>query len=172
MNKGTDQIMTDNKIDLNAEVPLADLKLPARLQESSDAADAFAAGPYDNLLMNVTYDTSKLELPHKVTYDDFMQVELRVGTVVAAEPVPKSKKLLKLTVDFGETPRQVIAGIGQTFQPGMLVGHQYVFVTNMSPREVVKGFWSHGMILASGLDSEHLTLLRPEVTAPNGARFQ
>jgi methionine--tRNA ligase beta chain len=107
-----------------------------------------------------------------IDFSDFEKVALRVGTVIAAERVPKKDKLLKLSVDFDEgSPRQVIAGIGKTFQPESLVGQQYVFVANLAPREVLKGLVSNGMILATGPDAEHLVLIRPEVGAPNGARF-
>ena len=117
--------------------------------------------------LQVTLSLSQIE------YADFEKVELRVGTVVAAEAVPKSKKLLKLSVDFGEgSLRQVIAGIAETFTPEPLVRGQFVFVTNLAPREVVKGYVSNGMILASGPDSAHLTLLRPETFVPNGSRFR
>jgi len=117
------------------------------------------------------------ELPKKdaITFEDFQKVELRAGTVVSAERVPKKDKLLKLMVNFGEAaPRQIIAGIGKTFEPALIVGHQYLFVTNLAPRDVLKGLTSHGMILATGPDAEHLTLVRPSsnVDIPDGSQFR
>jgi len=158
------------------------LKDPKFAQEFADAGNALAAGLRANPIaaqdegtppplppepLQVTRDLMTIE------FADFEKVVLRVGTVISAERVPKKDKLLKLMVDFDEgSPRQVIAGIGKTFHPESLVGHQYVFVTNLAPREVLKGLLSKGMILATGPDDEHLVLVRPEVGVLNGARFR
>lgn len=158
------------------------LKDPKFAQEFADAGNALAAGlranplaaqdegsplPLPPVPLQVTYSIAP-----PIAYEDFDKVHLRVGTVIDAEKVPKKDKLLKLSVDFGEgSLRQVIAGIALTFQPDMLKGHQYVFVTNLAPREVVKGYVSNGMILATG-EPDHLSLVHPETRVENGSRFR
>ena len=105
------------------------------------------------------------------TFEEFMKVDLRVGTIRSAERVPKSDKLLKLQVSFGSMgDRQILAGIGKTFEPSELVGHKSVFVVNLPPRKMM-GLESHGMILATGAP-EALTLLTiPSSAAVEGYRF-
>jgi len=86
-----------------------------------------------------------------IQYDDFAKVELRVGLVRAAEPVPKADKLLRLAVDVGEPePRTIVAGIAQAYpDPGQLVGKRIVVVANLAPKPL-RGITSHGMLLAAG----------------------
>ena len=96
-----------------------------------------------------------------ITIDQFFQVSLRVGSVVEAEEVPKSKKLLKLQVDLGEErPRQIVAGIKEWYSPDDLVGTQVCVVANLKPAKLM-GMVSEGMILAAK-DEEGLSLIRPE----------
>ncbi len=86
-----------------------------------------------------------------IQYDDFAKVELRVGQVKAAVPVPKADKLLQLTVDVGEPePRTIVAGIAQAYpDPQALVGKRIVVVANLAPRPL-RGITSQGMLLAAG----------------------
>ncbi len=87
-----------------------------------------------------------------ITIDDFVKVELKVGKVLAAESVPKSKKLLKLTVqDAPESERTILAGIAESYAPDALVGRSIVFVANLAPRPMM-GLVSHGMVLAADTD--------------------
>ncbi|OHA59572.1 MAG: methionine--tRNA ligase subunit beta [Candidatus Vogelbacteria bacterium RIFOXYD1_FULL_46_19] len=86
-----------------------------------------------------------------ISYEDFTKVHLRVVTILEAERVPKSDKLLRLTVTLGEEERQIIAGIGQTYEPSTLVGQQVAAVINLEPRSIM-GLESHGMILAASTD--------------------
>ena len=85
----------------------------------------------------------------RISFEEFGKVDLRVARVVAAEPVPKAKKLLKLTVDLGEERRQVVAGIAEAYAPEALVGKQVIFVANLKPA-TIRGVESQGMILAAG----------------------
>ena len=68
-----------------------------------------------------------------ITFSDFQKIEIKVGTILSAEKVEGSEKLLKLSVDFGEpAPRQVVSGIAKTFrEPQKLIGKQFAFVTNL-----------------------------------------
>jgi methionyl-tRNA synthetase len=89
-----------------------------------------------------------------ITIDDFVKVELKVGKVLAAESVPKSKKLLKLTVQDGtDTERTILAGIAESYTPETIVGRSIVFVANLAPRPMM-GLVSHGMVLAADTDGK------------------
>jgi methionyl-tRNA synthetase len=83
-----------------------------------------------------------------ISIEDFARVEMRVGRVVAAERVPKSAKLLKLLVDIGSEQRQVVAGIGEAYDPEGLVGRLVTVVTNLKPAKLM-GIESNGMIVAA-----------------------
>jgi len=96
-----------------------------------------------------------------ITIDEFFKVELKIGEVVEAEEVKKSKKLLRLLVDLGEEkPRQIIAGIKEFYSPDELVGSQVCVVSNLKPAKLM-GMMSEGMLLAAK-DKEGLSLIRPE----------
>ncbi|MBW2623035.1 MAG: methionine--tRNA ligase, partial [Deltaproteobacteria bacterium] len=83
----------------------------------------------------------------RISFEDFKKIDLRVTTIIAAEPVPKSKKLVKLTVDL-EGERTIVAGIGQEFSAEELVGRQIVVVANLEPAKLM-GVESQGMLLAA-----------------------
>ena len=97
-----------------------------------------------------------METP-EITFDDFLKVDLRVGTITKVEEVPKSKKLVKLEVYFGELGhRTILAGIKEDFK-GDLTGTQAIFCVNLAPRQMM-GMESHGMILASRNADGYLSL--------------
>ncbi len=109
----------------------------------------------------VKKENKKVESSGIITIDQFFQTELKIGTIVEAEEVPKSKKLLKLKVDLGEEkPRQIIAGIKEWYSPESLVGTQACVVANLKPAKLM-GMLSEGMLLAAK-DENGLSLLRPE----------
>jgi methionyl-tRNA synthetase len=84
-----------------------------------------------------------------IEYDDFAKLELRVAEILGAERVPKSDKLLKLSVNAGEPqPRQIVAGIGLHYEPEALIGKRVVIVANLKPRKLM-GLESQGMVLAA-----------------------
>src|SRR6185312_960868 len=106
-----------------------------------------------------------------VTIDHFLQTELKVATILAAEPVPKSNKLLKLSVDVGEgAPRTLVAGIALAYKPEDLVGKQVIVVANLQPAKLM-GVESNGMVLAASLDGKPV-LLHPAAEVPNGTRVK
>jgi methionyl-tRNA synthetase len=107
----------------------------------------------------------------QIQYDDFAKLELRVGKVVSAEPVPKKDKLLHLEVDLGEAkPRTIIAGIAQAFAPDTLVGKSVIVVANLAPRKMA-GLMSEGMILAAG-EEQILGLSAVDRDVPPGTRVR
>jgi methionyl-tRNA synthetase len=106
----------------------------------------------------------------RIPIDDFMKVELRVAEVLAAEKVPKSKKLLKLTVKVGEETRTVVAGIAEQYEPAALVGRKVVIVANLQPATLM-GVESNGMVLAA----EHggtVSLLTLDKDVPPGSKVK
>jgi len=102
----------------------------------------------------------------RISIDRFKQVRLRIGTVRAAELVPKSKKLLKLTVDLGDETQTVVAGIAHAYRPEDLVGKQVVVVANLEPATLM-GVESQGMVLAASVDGAPV-LLHPGEAVPAG----
>lgn len=89
--------------------------------------------------------------PATIQYDDFAKVELRVATILAAEPHPNADRLLKLQVDLGSEQRQICAGIRQYYpDPAALVGKQVIVVANLAPRKI-RGEESNGMLLAASV---------------------
>jgi methionyl-tRNA synthetase len=103
----------------------------------------------------------ELENDNLITIDQFFETSIKVGVVVEAEEVPKSKKLLKLQVDVGEArPRQVLAGIKEFYSAQSLLNTQVCVVANLKPAKLM-GMVSEGMLLAAK-DEEGLCLIRPE----------
>jgi methionyl-tRNA synthetase len=106
----------------------------------------------------------------EITFDEFKNMDIRVGTVITAQNIKGSEKLLKLMVDIGETgPRQVVAGIAQTHMPEELVGRQLILLANMKPAKIF-GTESKGMILAA--DESGAVLLVPERSVKNGTAIR
>lgn len=105
----------------------------------------------------------------KIGIDNFMNVELRTAQIIAAEPVPKAKKLLKLQLDLGYEKRQVVSGIAKFYRPEELVGKKIIVVANLTPA-VLCGVDSNGMILASGDETVRVVFLSDET--PLGERVR
>lgn len=103
-----------------------------------------------------------------ITIDDFSKLDLRVVEIKAAEPVPKTEKLLKITVDFDSEERTVVSGIAKFYQPEELVGKHVVLVANLKPVKL-RGVMSHGMLLAASKDD---ALKVVEVDMPTGSRVK
>lgn len=95
-----------------------------------------------------------------ISIDDFSKLDIRIGRVVHAEPMPKSDKLLKLTVDSGLEKRTILSGIAKHYKPEDLVGRQVTFIANLAPRKMM-GVESNGMILMAEDKDGTLRLIRP-----------
>ena len=106
----------------------------------------------------------------RISVDDFGKVELRVAEVVSAEPVPKSKKLLKLTVSLGSEHRTLVAGIAEHYAPADLVGKKVVVVANLEPAKLM-GVESNGMVLAGSVEGK-LAVLTLDRDLPPGAKVR
>ena len=103
-----------------------------------------------------------------ISFDDFGKVDIRVSTILSAERVPKTKKLLHLTVDTGIDTRELVSGIAEYFSPEDLVGQQVLVLVNLEPREI-KGITSRGMILMGEDASGKLVLLQPSDKVGSGS---
>lgn len=97
----------------------------------------------------------------EISFDDFAKMDIRVSTVLAAEKVAKTKKLLKLTVNTGIDTRTIVSGIAEHFTPEELVGRQVLVLVNLAPREL-KGIVSQGMILMAEDSNGKLRLVAPD----------
>jgi len=107
----------------------------------------------------------------RISIDDFMKVELRTAKVLAAERVPKSKKLLKLQVDVGTEHRTLVAGIADAYEPEALVGRTVVIVFNLKPATLM-GVESNGMVLAASPEGGKPTVVGFDVELPPGTRVR
>ena len=94
----------------------------------------------------------------EISIDDFAKVELKAAKIIACEPVPKAKKLLKLTVNDGEKQRNVVSGIAKWYTPEQLIGHTVVLVSNLKPAKLC-GVESQGMILAADCSEDDVKVL-------------
>lgn len=107
-----------------------------------------------------------------ITIDDFAKIEIKIGTILSAEEIEGSDKLLKLSVDFGEdSPRQVLSGIKAWYSPTDLIEQQAAFVTNLEPRQIM-GLESQAMILASHTADKPPVLLGPKTPTTSGAKIR
>ncbi|MCS4537489.1 MAG: methionine--tRNA ligase subunit beta [Thaumarchaeota archaeon] len=102
------------------------------------------------------------------TYDDFIKLDIRIGRVVSAEPVPGAKKLLKLIIDVGGENKQCIAGIGLNYTAEDLLNKSVAVVINLAPKKLF-GLESEVMLLAA-VEGDILTLLKPDRDIAAGAK--
>jgi methionyl-tRNA synthetase len=119
-------------------------------------------------------EEKNIEVPVEKVYatiDDFMKIEIKVGTVMSVTAVEGADKLYILQVDLGEEKlRQILSGIREYITPEELLNKQFPFVTNLAPR-MLRGHESQGMILA-GSDDNGLALLYPSKLLTNGTRLR
>ncbi|WP_370636959.1 methionine--tRNA ligase [Gelria sp. Kuro-4] len=111
----------------------------------------------------------------KISIDQFAQVQLKVAEVLAAERVPKSKKLIRLEIALGGERRQILAGIGRSYTPEELVGKKIVVVANLKPAKLM-GYESNGMLLAASIpgegEEESISVLTVDRDIASGARIR
>lgn len=113
-----------------------------------------------------------------MTFDEFKNIDLRVGRVLAAERVPDSEKLIKLEVDLGGDSadgsglgkRQIVAGIGKKYEPESLLQREIVIVVNLDPRKLM-GLESQGMLLAAHDENGEPIILTVDKEAPPGSKI-
>ncbi len=155
------------RIDEVQQTALLDKWIPADKKADSSATPAAASATKPPSTPQATGQTSS----KRIAYDDFLRMELRVAVIVAAEPVPKTSKLLRLQVDVGEAaPRQVVAGLAEAYRPEQLIGRKVILVANLEPA-TIRGVESHGMILAAG-ERDILGLSSIDMDVPAGTRVR
>ncbi len=145
-----------------------------RLSQGVSIGDAEPLFPRVDVQAYVAGETSKEEKvteENQVSIDEFARIRLVVGTVVEAERVPNSKKLVRIMVDLGEeAPRQLVAGIAERYEASSLVGRQIVVVANLKPARLM-GVESEGMLLAATVNGDPY-LLGVDEKVPNGSAIR
>jgi methionyl-tRNA synthetase len=106
-----------------------------------------------------------------IEYDDFAKMDIRTGTIITAEKVAKTKKLLKLTIDTGIDVRTVVSGIAEYFEPEKIIGKQVSMLVNLAPK-MLKGIESQGMILMAENENGSLVFVSPEGKIKNGSEIK
>lgn len=106
-----------------------------------------------------------------IAYEDFAKMDIRTGTIIAAELVPKTKKLLKLTVDTGIDKRTVVSGIAEHYQPEQIIGQKVSILVNLAPRPL-RGIESNGMILMAENSEGKLCFVSPKEDFHNGSEVK
>jgi methionyl-tRNA synthetase len=139
---------------------MEDSIVQAQIQKLADAKQA-------NLLEGKTVPALKEE----IQYDDFAKMDIRIGTIIEAEKVAKSKKLLKLKIEDGIKQRTILSGIGEHFQPENIIGQQVSFLANLAPRKMM-GMESEGMILMAEDKDGSLAFVQPSKAVWNGGTVQ
>jgi len=124
-------------------------------------------------LLNTKMENEKVKLPlieakPNITFEQFAALDIRVGTILAAEKVAKTKKLLKLSIDTGLDVRTVVSGIAEYFEPEALIGKQVSVLVNLEPREI-KGILSQGMILMAENPEGKLSFATASEAFANGS---
>ena len=109
-------------------------------------------------------------MPQKNTIDfeDFTKIDIRVGTIIEAENVPKSDKLLKLKVDTGLDQRTILSGISKYYSPDDILNKKVMVLINLKPRKMM-GFESQGMLLLADDSDGNLSLMQPDSDISDGS---
>ncbi len=121
------------------------------------------ASKKENELMNATVEPAK----ENISFDEFSKMDIRVGTILEAEKVAKTKKLLKLKIDTGIDVRTVVSGIAEYYEPENIIGTQVSILVNLAPRDI-KGITSQGMILMAENADGSLAFVSPSKNISNG----
>lgn len=136
-----------------------DKTIEAQLQKLKDTKIA-------NEQANKTVEPQK----ETIEFEDFTKLDIRVGTILEAQKVPKAKKLLQLKVDVGIDVRTIVSGIAQSFSPEEIIGQQVTVLTNLAPRKIL-GVESQGMILMTDTPDGKLAFVEPEREVNNGQQI-
>jgi methionyl-tRNA synthetase len=119
--------------------------------------DKLEASKKANEAANKTMEPQK----ETITFDDFTKLDMRVGTIIEAEKMPKAKKLLVLKVDTGIDIRTIVSGIAESFTPEEVIGKRVTVLVNLAPREL-RGVESQGMILMTETAEGKLVFINPD----------
>ena len=109
-------------------------------------------------------------LAEEITFAEFQKLDLRIGKIIEATPIPNSKKLIKIIVDFGSEKMQAVAGLLKWYTPEELVGKKCVFLLNLQ-RRVLAGVESQCMVLAAEDSEGNISVLVPEKDIAEGSKI-
>jgi methionyl-tRNA synthetase len=151
------------------EAKLARESKPQKAAGSPRGKGAKKGGGSGNMRQKQDEISSKIESSF-ISIDDFARIDLRVGEIIAAEPVPKTDKLLKLVINLGAEQRQVVAGLAAHYAPGDLCGRKTLFVANLKPAHIY-GLRSEGMVLAASTAEGKVVLTTVEQDVPVGSKI-
>jgi methionyl-tRNA synthetase len=122
----------------------------------------------DSKILNEQAAMKAEEAKPNVSFEQFSAMDIRIGTILEAEKVAKTKKLLKLKIDTGLDQRTIVSGIAEYYEPEQIIGKQVSVLINLEPREI-KGILSQGMILMSESLDGNLSFVTPSTLFPNGS---
>ena len=123
--------------------------------------------------VEIPVEIKAMEIPaikENISFDDFSKLDLRTATIKHAEAVPKTEKLLKLTVNIGLEERTIVSGIAEYYKPEDIIGRQIIMVANLEPRKI-KGIESRGMILMIHDENNGLVMITPENEVQPGSQI-
>ncbi|VAW22217.1 Methionyl-tRNA synthetase [hydrothermal vent metagenome] len=126
---------------------------------------------FDTKKTNDLVETKASPAKENINFDDFGKIDIRVGTIIEAEKVAKTKKLLKLKIDTGIDQRTVVSGIAEYYQPEVLIGRQVSILVNLEPKKL-RGIESQGMILCAENADGSLSIVAPDQKADNGSEVR
>jgi len=124
--------------------------------------------PVNTIMETTSEAAAKTPAKPEIQFEDFAKIELKIGTITAAEKVAKADKLLKLEIDLGTEKRTIVSGIALHFDPATIVGKQVTVVTNLAPRKM-RGIESNGMILMAEDAEGKLQFVNPDEAVGNGS---
>lgn len=111
-----------------------------------------------------------MDVKPEVSLDDFLKLDIRVGTIVVVDEIPGSEKLWRLEVDFGDEKRQILSGIKKWYTAETLLGRQAMFIVNLAPR-MMMGLESKGMLLAGHGENGEAVLYLFDTKIPPGTKI-
>ena len=135
-------------------------QLPILFEKITDEVVAFQVAKLE-ASKSTTVATNVNPIKENIAFDDFQKMDIRIATILEAERIPKTKKLLKLKVDTGADVRTVVSGIAESYNPEDAVGKTVIMLANLAPREI-KGVESQGMILMAENANGELSFLTPD----------
>ena len=146
---------------------IEDVEITAQVEKLKNGLVKLQAEETKNTVME---ENNSAVIPQKseIAFDDFAKIDLKVGTIIAAEKVEKADKLLKLQIDLGFEVRTVVSGIALDFKPEDIIGKQVVLVANLAPRKM-RGIESNGMILMAEDKAGKLHFVNPASVIDNGS---
>jgi len=151
---------------------VTDQRTPNATTSNPTTANTTTANPTSNSEPRTANPGSETTAPtDQITIDDFMKIDLRVARVLAAEKVPNSRKLMKLSIDAGTEQRTLVAGIAEAYEPEQLVGKTVGIVFNLKPAKLM-GIESNGMILAASPAGGKPVLVSFDANVPPGSRIR